>query len=216
MNHNKPHTFNQISEQLDDGKRATVLVERTDGTISTGQYDGHSADIPGLYKVTVDANGSYKNLGGDTLTDEHQALLAERLAQSRIPARMGGAAVEAARGVVPAAGVDSEGLIVVPDWVKQSPAPEVKPAQKSPKELLAEQKALITSKMDELVKDLSPEDVKRLDRYSRYMHAKRQAQNSGDGEGSTRNGQYAGQEERAMSPGAKKVLSQYQHLWDQL
>ena len=77
-------TFNQIDQQFQKGEPSTVLVERSDGTISTG-----IVGTLGQERSAVLLAGSNDKTNGDTLmkmikteklSDPHQEMLAERLA----------------------------------------------------------------------------------------------------------------------------------------
>ncbi|MBP6038163.1 MAG: hypothetical protein KA604_02380 [Candidatus Saccharimonas sp.] len=109
---------------------------------------------------------------------------------------------------------DSDGLIIFPDWMGDALKPEEKPVSKSPEEIDWEHHQRIVEEMAEITKGLSPNDISRLDNYSRYLRDKKDAQSRGDGGGSSTYGQYAGQEYHAMSPEAQKVASQYVQLWN--
>lgn len=77
-------SFNQITEQHDSGKRATVLVKRTSGEIQTGTYTGirnekgyHAVELSEKYES---GDNKTRLTHVDSLTDEGQARLAEELA----------------------------------------------------------------------------------------------------------------------------------------
>lgn len=77
-------TFNQIDQQFQKGEPSTVLVERTDGSISTGLVGALGAE-----RSAVLLAGSNDKTNEDTLmkvikteklSDAHQEMLAEKLA----------------------------------------------------------------------------------------------------------------------------------------
>lgn len=82
-------SFDQINEQADAGHgNATILLQRSDGTISTGRYRGEQLSN-GRYKVevtTADGEAGYKAVPMETLTDAKQVELAKELAGSALDA----------------------------------------------------------------------------------------------------------------------------------
>lgn len=79
-------TFNQINEQLANSDQpASVLVEKHDGSIVTGQV---MTNVEGDTKVWLSGSNSESSeqlvptriVNAEKLTDEHQAALAEKLA----------------------------------------------------------------------------------------------------------------------------------------
>lgn len=70
--------------------------------------------------------------------------------------------------------------------------------------------------LGQLAEGLSAEDVRLLNSFASYTQDKALAQKEGDGEGSVRSGQYAGQEYREMSPKAQGIASRYANLWIRL
>lgn len=76
-------TFNQVDQQFEKGDPQTILVERSDGTISTGLVGSQGE------RSAVLLAGSNDKVNGDTLmkmvkteklSDAHQEMLAEKLA----------------------------------------------------------------------------------------------------------------------------------------
>ena len=217
-------SFRQIEEQQDSGHLATVLVERSDGTISTGRYEGVSSHAPGNYNIGVegrDGSDSVTHVSGDKLTDEYQAELAERLAGKPLRQEMGSLAVGAISLVAPESKptpssvehtaqvtYGEDGLIEMPNWgaagASSAEATPTQPEAPTP---------TIEDALNDLKQDLPADEVRKLENYSRYLYDKANAQSSGDGEGSTRAGQYAGQEYRSMSPDAQQIASHYASLW---
>jgi hypothetical protein len=94
----------------------------------------------------------------------------------------------------------SAGAVEAPSVLEASPEPA-----KTTKELLGQ-----------LAEGLSAEDVRLLDSYASYTQDKVSAQKDGDGQGSIRSGQYAGQEYREMSPQAQSIANRYASLWIKL
>lgn len=78
-----PNTFNQVDEQLAAGHPATVLVERTNGDITTAQIAGVTEGETNVFFGDI-AEGPksgmpYKSVGNERLTDGYQEKLAEQL-----------------------------------------------------------------------------------------------------------------------------------------
>lgn len=83
MTEQAPLTFNQVNQQLTAGS-ATILVERTDGSISTAQFTEPAVDRTNVYLGDF-ANTSkddldYKSVNNEQLSDQHQEKLAAELA----------------------------------------------------------------------------------------------------------------------------------------
>jgi hypothetical protein len=68
--------FNQVDQQLSKGNTASVLVERSDGTISTGQVVRMGEGRSGVF---FEGNKG-KIVGNEKLTDKYQEGLARELA----------------------------------------------------------------------------------------------------------------------------------------
>jgi len=76
--------FTQIDQQIAASQPATVLVERSNGDITTGQVvglgqSGSRVFFGNLTTENVDGMG-YRNLSSEELSDGHQEKLAEELA----------------------------------------------------------------------------------------------------------------------------------------
>lgn len=201
-------SFNQITEQLENGHGPTVLVERSQGKITTGEYAGENPEKPGTYMVNVmtERGGQlvpgYREISAEDVSDSHQEKLAERLAGKALRISIGHAAMpmEVTRSMNP-------GFIDrVPGTVR---AQSTESASVTPERTNADRIAELSKKMDEMVDGLSEDDKSRLFRFARYSFDKEEAQKAGDGQGSSSSGQYAGQEYRAMSSAARSVSSEF-------
>jgi hypothetical protein len=78
------NAFNQVDQQVANGMPATVLVERTNGDITTGQVmgitEGKTKAFFGDVSEGPRNDMPYKPVPNERLTDEYQAKLAEELA----------------------------------------------------------------------------------------------------------------------------------------
>lgn len=201
-------TFTQIREQLAKTTEATVLVERSNGQITTGTYKSATPARDNTHDIAVDNGESYKPVHVDVLTDENQAELAGRLAEDKpLKAEMGNAAVSTVLGTPP-------GLIDhTPDHIANLgsiDAPAEVPV--SPQE----RADTLSTAIDSLLGELSTDDKDTLFRYSLYASDKEDAQYRNDGHGSELAGQYQGQEYRSLSPKAQQVANRYHGLMQQL
>ena len=79
-------TFNQVDEQLSNDQAASVLVERTDGSIGVGQVMEHGEHGARAFfanlnsEENTDRRIETKRVSADKLTDEYQEKLASGLA----------------------------------------------------------------------------------------------------------------------------------------
>ena len=87
MTEQSPLTYNQVHQQLADGSSASVLVKRTDGSISTGQYAETGQGELGVYLgdfANTKSNDldqlDYKPVNVEQLSDQRQEKLAAELA----------------------------------------------------------------------------------------------------------------------------------------
>ncbi len=74
----------------------------------------------------------------------------------------------------------------------------------------------IQDPLGELTKGLSADDITHLEFYAQALDTKRYAQKSGDGEGSIRWGQIAGQHQRELSDAARAIASSYAQTYARL
>ncbi|MES2876250.1 MAG: hypothetical protein V4678_02145 [Patescibacteria group bacterium] len=202
-------SFNQITEQQASNTRATVLVQRSKqsgGEITVGTYAGESPDKPGMYRVEVmtEREGvlvpGYRDVAAEAISDSAQESLAERLAGNKLKVSIGHAATAQA--------VNSDFIDHVPGFARnQTDAVEV--AQAAPERTLGDRIAEQSEKIDEMVADLSEQEVAKLYNFARYSGDKEVAQQSRDGEASALYGQYMGQELRSMSPATKAISSEF-------
>jgi hypothetical protein len=190
-------SFTQLEQQYNSNVPAAVLVERNDGTITTGIYEGYSQDRAGRYDVAVDNGTGGKTLTAEMLSDEQQAQLAERLAGKPLRTELGEAAVQLTTGFIDRV---PEHLRVAPD--EQSS--------------VEDEISTLRSQIDGLLEGLSDEDKNRLLRYSMYTTDKSDAQQRGDGDASILYGQYLGQELTSMKPEAQQVADRYHRLMTRL
>ncbi len=199
MSYENP-TFKQISEQDASGEDPTVLLRRTDDTISTARLTGDT-DEHGRYWAKFE--DGYKPISPDNLSDKAQAELAEQLSGKKLLISIGRVAMRPEA----LAGQNTPGFIDhVPAAGRVPDTPEVKPvAEKNKLDRIKE----TGEALDAMVAGLSAGDIDSLYRFSRYQNDKADAQKDGDGEGSQRSGQYAGQELRAMSPAARSISQEF-------
>lgn len=112
------------------------------------------------------------------------------------------------------------GMIEFPAAWKQSaesPATAPAQAQEAPQPVAeVESTPDYQAKLDALTEGLSQKDKNELWSYASSLLNKAEAQQEGDGEASTRYGQYAGQSERAMSPAARDIKGQYLSLFSRM
>ena len=105
-------------------------------------------------------------------------------------------------------------LIKMPDWMKTGVKPvesvSVREQGSGNPEVLAQ------DRLSELTKGLSEDDIAHLEFYAQALDTKQYAQKSGDGEGSTRWGQIAGQHMRELSDAARAIASQYSQVYARL
>jgi hypothetical protein len=229
------------SDELTD-RREYVTVKRTKGQLESGWLVvGESADksLVQIERAAADGSGrlikvvSRNKLEANFQEYQDQQAIAVHMDSERIAAhaaqqeRLGRERAAFGQRAASLVEFDENGMMVVPDWVRRSggtppAAPEAAPAVLSPNlQAVAESAPAAPERtaselIHELTAGLSEEDKGHLDRYSRYLHNKRVAQEKGDGNDSTTYGQYAGQEYRAMSQAAKDVASRYQYLWDRI
>jgi hypothetical protein len=196
-------SFTQLEQQYNSNVPAAVLVERNDGTITTGIYEGYSQDRAGRYDVAVDNGTGGKTLTAEMLSDEHQAQLAERLAGKPLRTELGEAAVQLTTGFIDRV---PEHLLVAPD---EQSSVEVQSTGE-------DEISTLRSQIDGLLEGLSDEDKNRLLRYSMYTTDKSDAQQRGDGDASILYGQYLGQELTSMKPEAQQVADRYHRLMTRL
>ncbi len=105
-------------------------------------------------------------------------------------------------------------LIEMPDWSKQGAKSVDSAVVQEPKPSNIEAEA--KDPLGELTRGLSSSDVTHLEYYAQALDTKKYAQKSGDGEGSTRWGQIAGQHMRELSADAKAVASRYAQVYARL
>lgn len=84
MSEQNPNLFNQVDQQIANGQPATVLVERSNGDITTAQVAGIGTEKTNAFlgNLTVESedNLPYKPVGNEKLTDGYQEYLAKKLA----------------------------------------------------------------------------------------------------------------------------------------
>lgn len=221
----KQVTYRQIEEQHASGHNATVLVERSGGKgISVGTYKGESKEHPGYYEVSVDNGAGLKYVSPDRLNDASQAELAERLAGTTTIRRgIGSNALKASEYdamIAPRAEADhntpsASAMQYLREQVEASDAA----AGVVPARAVAESKPSangMEEQLKQITEGLSAEDIRYLDLFASYTQDKALAQKEGDGQGSIRSGQYAGQVKLEMSPAAQSIASRYANLWIKL
>jgi len=79
-----PNAFNQVDQQVANGQPATVLVERSNGDITTAQVAGITEGVTDVFFGDI-TNGpqegmQYKTVGNERLNDQYQERLATQLA----------------------------------------------------------------------------------------------------------------------------------------
>lgn len=107
---------------------------------------------------------------------------------------------------------DENGLIKIPDYMKQTPS-AVSGAKENAgmqrEKTQADRVKEQSSKIDTMLEGLSDDDKTGLFRYRMYLDDKKDAQSRGDGQASSLAGQYAGQELRTLSASARAISSTY-------
>jgi hypothetical protein len=198
MSHEKL-SFTQLEQQRNSDVTPAVLVKRTNGTITTGIYEGLSQEHPGRYDVAVDNGNGGKTLSAEQLSDDYQAKLAEQLAGKPLREEMGEAAVHLATGFIDQ----------IPEELRATPDNQyVNEVHEQPYDHVA----ALSEEINRLLAGFSEDDKGHLYRYSMYTTDKSDAQKQGNGQLSITYGQYIGEELKAMSPEAERVANRYHNL----
>lgn len=84
MSEQTPNVFSQVDQQIAGGQPATVLVERSNGDITTAQVAGITEGSTNAFFGDITEGPKhgmpYKPVGNEKLSDKYQEYLAEKLA----------------------------------------------------------------------------------------------------------------------------------------